>query len=65
MKGSNLNGLANGKIGISVVSKSTSNDDIIKVSLSQPHLAQLKESHRERSGSGTMYRPDILYQVSW
>ncbi|KAM7349311.1 monocarboxylate transporter 1 [Cochliomyia hominivorax] len=61
---SNLNGSANGKLDIAVVAKSNSNDDIIKVSLSQPHLAQMNDSRREKSGSGTMYRPDILYQGS-
>ena len=43
-----------------------SSSDIVRASASHPHLSQLeqlKESHKERSGSGTMYRPDILYQV--
>ncbi|XP_073833642.1 monocarboxylate transporter 1 [Musca autumnalis] len=58
------NGIVNQKMEISVVSKCTSNEDVLRASLSQPHLAQLKEHHREKSGSGTMYRPDILYQGS-
>uniref|UniRef100_A0A1B0FGN1 Major facilitator superfamily (MFS) profile domain-containing protein n=1 Tax=Glossina morsitans morsitans TaxID=37546 RepID=A0A1B0FGN1_GLOMM len=53
------NGVVNGKAELSAVTKSCSNDNIIKASLSQTHL-----SHKERSGSGTMYRPDILYQGS-
>lgn len=40
-----------------------SNDNIGK-SLTQLHpIPPIKEAHREISGSGQMYRPDILYQV--
>ncbi|XP_013113022.2 monocarboxylate transporter 12 [Stomoxys calcitrans] len=68
-KVNNSNGSSNGKLDISVVSKSNSHDDMIRPSLSQPHLGQMqrelqRELHREKSGSGTMYRPDILYQGS-
>ncbi|XP_017034882.1 monocarboxylate transporter 5 [Drosophila kikkawai] len=47
-----------------VVVKSTSNDDIARKFHSQLQLTPLKDAHRERSASGTMYRPDALYQGS-
>ncbi|XP_017054587.1 monocarboxylate transporter 12 isoform X2 [Drosophila ficusphila] len=67
----NSNGAANGQgpTGILVtppqaVVKSTSNDDIARKCRSQLQLAPLRDGHRERSASGTMYRPDALYQGS-
>ncbi|XP_068151506.1 LOW QUALITY PROTEIN: monocarboxylate transporter 12 [Drosophila tropicalis] len=59
----NTNGLAqsNGQTP-TVVVKSTSNDDIIRTFYSQQQLTPLKDTHR--SASGTMYRPDALYQGS-
>ncbi|EDV32768.1 monocarboxylate transporter 1 [Drosophila ananassae] len=46
------------------VTKSTSNDDIARKCHSQLQLTPLRDTHRERSASGTMYRPDALYQGS-
>ncbi|KAH8373871.1 hypothetical protein KR200_010865 [Drosophila serrata] len=67
----NSNGAVNGQQGptlvtppTSVVVKSTSNDDIARKFHSQLQLTPLKDAHRERSASGTMYRPDALYQGS-
>lgn len=39
-------------------------DDIIRTSISHPHINQLREERGENLGSGTMYRPDVLYQGS-
>lgn len=62
----NSNGLVNGQAlaNATIVVKSTSNDDISRTFASQPQLMPLRDSHREHSASGTMYRPDALYQVS-
>ncbi|KAH8294437.1 hypothetical protein KR018_003723 [Drosophila ironensis] len=46
------------------VVKSTSNDDIARKCYSQMQLTPLRDNQRERSASGTMYRPDALYQGS-
>ncbi|KAH8292909.1 hypothetical protein KR044_008159 [Drosophila immigrans] len=63
----NSNGLLNGQAvnnsNITVM-KSNSNDDITRTFASQPQLIPLRDSHREHSASGTMYRPDALYQGS-
>ncbi|XP_019846800.1 uncharacterized protein LOC105228832 isoform X1 [Bactrocera dorsalis] len=53
---------ANGKIAASTITQSTSSTDMVR-HRSQPHLDQLTPPH-ENWGSGTMYRPDILYQGS-
>ncbi|XP_039961035.1 monocarboxylate transporter 5 isoform X3 [Bactrocera neohumeralis] len=53
---------ANGKIAASTIAQSTSSTDMVR-HRSQPHLDQLTPPH-ENWGSGTMYRPDILYQGS-
>ncbi|XP_016939325.1 monocarboxylate transporter 12 [Drosophila suzukii] len=65
----NSNGAVNGQGPILVtppqaVVKSTSNDDIARKCHSQLQLTPLRDAHRERSASGTMYRPDALYQGS-
>lgn len=64
----NSNGRVNGQgqalANATIVAKSTSNDDITRTFASQPQLMPLRDSHREHSASGTMYRPDALYQVS-
>lgn len=62
----NSNGLVNGQAlaNATIAVKSTSNDDITRTFASQPQLMPLRDSHREHSASGTMYRPDALYQVS-
>ncbi|KAH8386559.1 hypothetical protein KR093_001214 [Drosophila rubida] len=64
----NSNGLLNGQAtnNSTTVAKSTSNDDITRTFASQPQLQlmPLRDSHREHSASGTMYRPDALYQAS-
>ncbi|KAH8420135.1 hypothetical protein KR009_006163 [Drosophila setifemur] len=65
----NSNGAINGQGPIlvtppSAVVKSTSNDDIARKCHSQLQLTPLRDAHRERSASGTMYRPDALYQGS-
>ncbi|XP_052856319.1 monocarboxylate transporter 12 [Drosophila gunungcola] len=65
----NLNGALNGQTVTLVtppqaVAKSTSNDDIARKCHSQLQLTPLRDAHRERSASGTMYRPDALYQGS-
>ncbi|XP_016995684.2 monocarboxylate transporter 12 [Drosophila takahashii] len=66
----NSNGAVNGQ-GVptlvtppQAVVKSTSNDDIARKCHSQLQLTPLRDAHRERSASGTMYRPDALYQGS-
>ncbi|XP_033169755.1 monocarboxylate transporter 12 [Drosophila mauritiana] len=65
----NSNGAVNGQ-GPTLVTppqavvKSTSNDDIARKCHSQLQLTPLRDAHRERSASGTMYRPDALYQGS-
>ncbi|XP_022219039.2 LOW QUALITY PROTEIN: monocarboxylate transporter 12 [Drosophila obscura] len=66
----NLNGAINGQTPVAptthtaVVVKSTSNDDIARKCHSQLQLTPLRDAHRERSASGTMYRVDALYQGS-
>ncbi|KAH8398001.1 hypothetical protein KR222_009387 [Zaprionus bogoriensis] len=62
----NSNGLVNGQAlnNGTITVKSTSNDDIARTFASQPQLMPLRDSHREHSASGTMYRPDALYQGS-
>ncbi|XP_016982413.1 monocarboxylate transporter 12 [Drosophila rhopaloa] len=65
----NSNGAVNGQAATLVtppqaVAKSTSNDDIARKCHSQLQLTPLRDLHRERSASGTMYRPDALYQGS-
>ncbi|XP_026846740.1 monocarboxylate transporter 12 [Drosophila persimilis] len=66
----NSNGAINGQtplappIHTTVVVKSTSNDDIARNCHSQLQLTPLRDAHRERSASGTMYRVDALYQGS-
>ncbi|XP_060662208.1 monocarboxylate transporter 12 [Drosophila nasuta] len=62
----NSNGLLNGQAvnNSTTVVKSNSNDDITRTFASQPQLMPLRDSHREHSASGTMYRPDALYQGS-
>ncbi|XP_017064692.1 monocarboxylate transporter 12 [Drosophila eugracilis] len=65
----NSNGAINGQ-GPTLVTppqavvKSTSNDDIARKCHSQLQLTPLRDAHREKSASGTMYRPDALYQGS-
>ncbi|KAM8721692.1 hypothetical protein ACLKA7_007548 [Drosophila subpalustris] len=63
---SNGLGLVNGQALTSTTTavKSNSNDDIARTFASQPQLMPLRDSHREHSASGTMYRPDALYQGS-
>uniref|UniRef100_A0A0K8V1X2 Monocarboxylate transporter 5 n=2 Tax=Bactrocera latifrons TaxID=174628 RepID=A0A0K8V1X2_BACLA len=53
---------ANGKSAGPTIAQSTSSTDMVR-HRSQPHLDQLTPPH-ENWGSGTMYRPDILYQGS-
>ncbi|XP_034657198.1 monocarboxylate transporter 12 [Drosophila subobscura] len=70
----NLNGAINGQTLTAphthnssttvVVVKSNSNDDIARNCHSQLQLNPLRDAHRERSASGTMYRVDALYQGS-
>jgi len=68
LQNNNSNGAVNGQ-GPTLVTppqavvKSTSNDDIARKCHSQLQLTPLRDAHRERSASGTMYRPDALYQV--
>ncbi|XP_030244994.1 monocarboxylate transporter 12 [Drosophila navojoa] len=61
----NSNGQINGQsLNTPITVKSNSNDDLGRTYASQPQLMPLRETHRERSASGTMYRPDALYQGS-
>ncbi|XP_017473738.1 PREDICTED: monocarboxylate transporter 12-B-like isoform X4 [Rhagoletis zephyria] len=53
---------ANGKTPDPTSVQSTSSTDMVR-HRSQPHLDRLEPPH-ENWGSGTMYRPDILYQGS-
>ncbi|XP_036232036.2 monocarboxylate transporter 12 isoform X3 [Bactrocera oleae] len=57
-----VNNGANGKIACPTIAQSTSSTDMVR-HRSQPHLDQLTPP-QENWGSGTMYRPDILYQGS-
>ncbi|XP_011177546.1 monocarboxylate transporter 12-B isoform X3 [Zeugodacus cucurbitae] len=57
-----VNNGANGKPACPTIAQSTSSTDMVR-HRSQPHLDQLTPPH-ENWGSGTMYRPDILYQGS-
>ncbi|XP_054729548.1 uncharacterized protein LOC129238524 isoform X1 [Anastrepha obliqua] len=57
-----VNNSANGKPPVPTIGQSTSSTDMVR-HRSQPHLEQLTPPH-ENWGSGTMYRPDILYQGS-
>nr|XP_036232034.1 uncharacterized protein LOC106626718 isoform X2 [Bactrocera oleae]XP_036232035.1 uncharacterized protein LOC106626718 isoform X2 [Bactrocera oleae] len=57
-----VNNCANGKIACPTIAQSTSSTDMVR-HRSQPHLDQLTPP-QENWGSGTMYRPDILYQGS-
>ncbi|ALC49542.1 Mct1 [Drosophila busckii] len=63
-----LNNNSNGAVNSTAIAvtslKSNSNDDIARSFASQPQLLPLREAHREHSASGTMYRPDALYQGS-
>ncbi|XP_012158740.1 monocarboxylate transporter 12 [Ceratitis capitata] len=52
----------NGKTPYPTIAQSTSSTDMVR-HRSQPHLDQITPPH-ENWGSGTMYRPDILYQGS-
>lgn len=64
MQNNNSNGQINGQsVNTPIAVKSNSNDDLGRTYASQPQLTPLRETHRERSASGTMYRPDALYQV--
>lgn len=64
MQNNNSNGQINGQsVNTPIAVKSNSNDDLGRTFASQPQLMPLRETHRERSASGTMYRPDALYQV--